>query len=62
MKTICSEVLHVDTARDMMFDRAHRVGQKSATTRSIVVKFHCYTDQEKVRQASFTYVDQLKTA
>ena len=62
VKDICLNVLHVDNANDMLFDRAHRVGQKSATARPIVVKFHYYTDREKVRQASFTYSDDLKTA
>ena len=62
MKDICLNVLHVDNANDMLFDRAHRVGQKSATARPIVVKFHYYTDRSKVRQASFTYSDDLKTA
>ena len=62
VKDVCLNVLHVDNANDMLFDRAHRVGQKSATARPIVVKFHYYTDREKVRQASFTYSDDLKTA
>ena len=62
VKNLCLNVLHVDDANDMLFDRAHRVGQKSATTRPIVVKFHYYSDREKVRQASFNYANELKTA
>ena len=46
----------------MLFDRVHRVGQKSASKiRPIVVKFHYYTQREAVRQASFTFADRLKT-
>lgn len=62
VKTFCTDVLHVDNAHDLQFDRVHRVGQKSAKTRPIVAKFHNYTDREKVRKASFTYAEQLKTA
>ena len=42
------------------FDRAHRVGQRSASTRPIVVKFHYYSQREKVRQTAFGVSEELK--
>ena len=45
--------LHIEDAQGMLFDLAHRVGQKFAATRPIVVKFHYCSDREKVRQALF---------
>ena len=64
VKNLCADTLEMrgDFVRDMLFDRVHRVGQKSASKiRPIVVKFHYYTQREAVRQASFTFADRLKT-
>ena len=55
-------LLHIEDAQGMLFDLAHRVGQKSAATRPIVVIFHYYSDREKVRQALFNCVIFRKTA
>ena len=62
VKTFCADVLHVENAHNLMFDRVHRVGGKSGKTRPIVAKFHYYTDRERVRHASFTYAEDIKTA
>ena len=51
-----------DNIHEMIFDRAHRVGQKSASKiRPIVVKFHYYSERESVPQKSFKYTEHLKT-
>lgn len=62
VKGVCADVLRMENPRNMLFDRAHRVGQRSARTRPIVVKFHYYSEREKVRQVSFDRADQLKAA
>lgn len=62
VKGVCAGVLRLQNVENLLFDRAHGVGQKSSKTRPIVVKFHYYTDRERVRQASFEYADQLKEA
>ena len=49
-------------ARDIELDRAHRMGRKRDTTiRPIVVKFHRYSDREKVRIRGYEKRDILKT-
>ena len=55
-------MLHFHNASNILFDRVHRVGQKSAKTRPIVAKFHYFTDSEKVRKTSFDYTNELKAA
>lgn len=60
VKTLMADVLHIRNAHDIMLDRVHRVGQKTGRTRPIVAKFHYYTDRERVRQASYTYGNELK--
>lgn len=62
VKGVCANVLQMDNTRNMLFDRAHRVGQRSARTRPIVVKFHYYSERENVRQVSFDRAEQLKAA
>ena len=62
VKELMASVLHVENAHDILFDRVHRVGQKSGKIRPIVAKFHYYTDRERVRHASYTYANDLKTA
>lgn len=62
VKGVCTDMLKIERADNIIFDRAHRVGQKTARTRPIVVKFHYYSDREKVRQASYDFADQLKAA
>ena len=59
---MCSEILKIERADSMTFDRAHRVGQKPTKARPIVVKFHYFIVREKVRQASFDFANQLKAA
>lgn len=64
VKGMCVDHLHMrgDYVHVMIFDRAHRVGQKSASKiRPIVVKFHYYSEREYVRQKSFSYTEHLKT-
>ena len=49
-------------ARDKELDRAHRMGRKRDTAvRPIVVKFHRYSDREKVRIRGYEKRDILKT-
>ena len=62
VKNMCSEILKIERADSMIFDRAHRVGQRATKARPIVVKFHYFSDREKVRQASFDFANQLKAA
>ena len=63
VKEMVANELHVEKAHDILFDRVHRVGQKSAgKPRPIVAKFHYFTDRERVRQASFTYANELMAA
>ena len=50
VKDLCTDLLEMrgDFVRNMLFDRAHRVGQVSASkVRPIVVKFHYYTERER---------------
>lgn len=61
VKDILRNVLNITNAGDILFDRAHRVGQFSGgKVRPIVVKFHYFTDREKNRKASFGFADELK--
>ena len=62
VKQVITDILHMESVDGIIFDRAHRVGQKSASTRPIVVKFHYYTQREKVRQTAFGVADELKAA
>ena len=62
VKQICTEILKIERADSMIFDRAHRVGQRATKARPIVVKFHYFSDREKVRKASFDFANQLKAA
>ena len=59
-KTLCADILHVDNAHNLLFDRVHRAFQKSGNTRPIFAKFHYYTDRERVRQASLPTRRTLK--
>ena len=52
----------MENVENIIFDRAHRVGQRSAATRPIVVKFHYYSQREKVRQTAFGVTEELKSA
>ena len=60
VRDVIRDVLHIPNPEDIMFDRAHRVGQRSATVRPIVVKFHYYTDREKIIMTSFSCANELK--
>ena len=60
VKQVLKDVLHMENVENIIFDRAHRVGQRSAATRPIVVKFHYYSQREKVRQTAFGV--ELKSA
>ena len=62
VKTFCADVLHVDNAHNLMFDRVHRVGGKSGKTRPFVAKFHYYADRERVRQTSFIYTSRPRNS
>lgn len=65
VKAFCTDQLEMrgDYVHNMIFDRAHRVGQKAGSkVRPIVVKFHYYTEREKVRQTSFNFTDKLKSS
>ena len=60
-KALCKETLKIATADQMLFTRAHRIGNKSSMkVRPLVVKFHYYHERELVRQRSFEYSDPLK--
>ena len=61
-KQVLKDVLHMENVENIIFDRAHRVGQRSAATRPIVVKFHYYSQREKVRQTAFGVAEELKSA
>ena len=62
-KEVLRSVLKIPNAGDNLFDNVHRVGQFSAgKVRPIVVKFHYYTDREKIRQAAFAAADEMKAA
>ncbi|XP_053398799.1 uncharacterized protein LOC123556557 [Mercenaria mercenaria] len=60
VKVFCQDNLEID-ASNMTFDRAHRIGNNTAKKpRPIVVKFHYYSEREKVRKAGFDKREQLK--
>ena len=62
-KEVLRSVLKIPNAGDILFDNLNRVGQFSGgKVRPIVVKFHYYTDREKIRQAAFAAADELKAA
>jgi hypothetical protein len=53
VKHFIKNVLEIDPS-EIRFDRAHRLGSATARKpRPIVVKFHSYTDRERIRQKSF---------
>ena len=63
VKDILRNVLNITNAGNILFDTAHRVDQFSGgKVRPIVVKFHYFTDREKIRKASFGFADELKAA
>ena len=48
VKTVCKDTLKLQTADQMLFDRAHRVGARPGPKpRPIVVKFHYYHERER---------------
>ena len=61
VKQVMRDILHMESVESYVFDRAHRVGQRSASTRPIVVKFHYYSQREKVRQTAFGVAKELKS-
>ena len=67
VKAFCTDQLEMrgDYVHNMIFlifDRAHRVDQKAGSkVRPIVLKFHYYTEREKVRQ-TFNFTDKLKSS
>ena len=62
VKELLRDILHMENVENILFDRAHRVGQRSTKPRPIVVKFHYYGEREKVRQTSYNCTDELKAA
>ena len=62
VKQLMRDILHMESVDTYIFDRAHRVGQRSASTRPIVVKFYYCSQREKVRQTAFGVSEELKAA
>ena len=63
VRAICVEKLELQEARNMVFDRVHRVGTASNNkVRPIVAKFHYFKQREIVRQASYDHAQVLKGA
>lgn len=63
VRAICVEKLEIQEARNMVFDRVHRVGTASNNkVRPIVAKFHYFKQREIVRQASYDHAQVLKGA
>ena len=63
VKNVCIDNLemHETFTRNMIFDRAHRVGpKKQENIRPIVVKFHYFSERELVRAKSFEHAETLK--
>lgn len=54
----------IDIQDPILFDNAHRVGEKphGGKPRPIVVKFHYYRERERIRQSSFDKSKELKAA
>ena len=61
VKNIINDVLKINPA-DIVFDRAHRLGnpRKATKPRPIIVKFHYYSQHEKVRKVAFDLKADLK--
>ena len=49
-----------EIAQDIIIDRAHRLGKPRGRARSIVVKFHQYTDRELIRKEAAEKSELLK--
>ena len=63
VKRFCAKKLFIHDAREMKFDRVHRVGTPGLNKiRPIVAKFHYYQQRETVRQKSYDYSEELKNA
>lgn len=63
VKMVCKKTLKIATADQMVFDRAHRFGNRSgAKLRPMVVKFYYFHEQELVRKRFFEYSDPLNAA
>ena len=63
VKQFCADRLYIHEARDMKFDRVHRVGAPGLNKiRPIVAKFHYYQQRETVRQKSYDFSEDLKKA
>ena len=62
VKQVLKDVLHMENVENIIFDRAHTVGQRSAATKPIVLKFHYYSQRENVRQTVFGVAAELKSA
>lgn len=66
VKQFCHEELKISDTEvgAMVFDRAHRIGRidklKPGAVRPIVVKFHRYSEREKVREIGYSMKDALK--
>ena len=63
IKTLIAEILQLQQAGNLTFDRVHRVGLPTrGKSRPIVAKFHYYKERELVRNKSFDLADTLKAA
>ena len=63
IKNMIQDNLDLPRARNITFDRVHRVGLPArGKTRPIVAKFHYYKEREMVGSKSFEYGDRLKAA
>ena len=61
VRQVCVETLAIQEARNMTFDRVHRVGAHSNNkVRPIVAKFHYYKEREIVRQKAYEKTNILK--
>ena len=63
IKQVCVEQLQMPEAKDMLIDRAHRMGAvKKDKPRPIVAKFHYYAQKEAVKSKSYERAENLKQA
>lgn len=63
IKEVCINHLQMPEAKDMLIDRAHRVGaMKNNKPRPIVAKFHYYAQKEAVKSRSYERANELKQA
>ena len=63
IKQVCVDHLKMPEAKDMLIDRAHRLGVlKPNKTRPTVAKFHYYGQKEAVKSRPYDRAEELKQA